>query len=301
MFYSLPARQLDKADSATTILHEQARRHEWTGAGQLSLKTFKGGTARYRVNNAHYLVDDQVYLLLNNQQTYAISVEAAETARVESFCLFFEDGLAEEVYYSLNTSTGKLLDCPQWTNTTRPLQFFERTYQRDASLDLMLAELQIRLTTTSNEATYPQIGWMQEQICRIMGRLLELHAQIYRETETLTALRRPTREELYSRLHQASDFIRACYDEPLTLDQIAQCACLSPNHLLRTFKQLFGQTPHQYLTAYRLEKACQLLKASPLSVTEISGRVGFESLGSFSWLFRRHFGVSPQQYRQQNG
>jgi AraC family transcriptional regulator len=76
-------------------------------------------------------------------------------------------------------------------------------------------------------------------------------------------------------------------------------AGLSPNHLLRMFKQAFGQTPHQYLTARRLERARHLLAHTDQPVTEICLSVGFASLGAFSWLFHRRVGVSPAEYRRQ--
>jgi len=65
------------------------------------------------------------------------------------------------------------------------------------------------------------------------------------------------------------------------------------------FKQAFGQTPHQYLTAKHLEHARHLLAHTDQPVTEICLSVGFASLGAFSWLFRRRVGVSPAAYRRQ--
>ncbi len=115
--------------------------------------------------------------------------------------------------------------------------------------------------------------------------------------EALPALRVATREELYRRLHNARDYIAATYHQPITLDEIARVACLSPTHFLRTFKQLFRQTPHQYLTAQRLRQAQKRLLTTDQSITEICYAVGFESVGSFSWLFRRHTGHSPAHYR----
>jgi AraC-like DNA-binding protein len=81
---------------------------------------------------------------------------------------------------------------------------------------------------------------------------------------------------------------------------MAAVACLSPNHLLRTFKQVFHQTPHQFITAVRLEEAQRLLCCTDDSITHICHAVGFTSLGSFGWLFLRRFGVSPRKYRRQN-
>ncbi|MCX6046668.1 MAG: AraC family transcriptional regulator, partial [Chloroflexi bacterium] len=73
--------------------------------------------------------------------------------------------------------------------------------------------------------------------------LLAIHHATYQEIETLPALRAATREELYRRLHWARDYIASAYSQPTTLETLARIACLSPTHFLRTFKQLFHQTP----------------------------------------------------------
>ncbi len=86
--------------------------------------------------------------------------------------------------------------------------------------------------------------------------------------------------------------------QPITLEEMARIACLSPNHFLRTFKQLFGQTPHQYLTALRLQHAQKLLRQNDLPVAGVCDAVGFASLGSFSRLFRLRLGVSPDAFRR---
>ena len=72
---------------------------------------------------------------------------------------------------------------------------------------------------------------------------------------------------------------------------------MAPHHFLRTFKQAFHQTPHQYLTQVRLERAKTLLLRTDTPVTDICMEVGFESLGSFSWLFSKRFRKSPSAFR----
>jgi AraC-like DNA-binding protein len=89
--------------------------------------------------------------------------------------------------------------------------------------------------------------------------------------------------------------------QPLTLSQIAEVAWLSTHHFLRLFKRTFHETPHQYLIRKRIERAKYLLAHTDLSVTDVCLEVGFESLGSFSWLFRRRVGASPETFRLQNG
>lgn len=86
------------------------------------------------------------------------------------------------------------------------------------------------------------------------------------------------------------------FAEPLDLDQIAREVHFSRYHFIRLFRSAFGVTPHQYLIRKRLEKAKELL-AGEMSVTDVCLAVGFQSLGSFSTLFQREVGRSPQQFR----
>lgn len=104
--------------------------------------------------------------------------------------------------------------------------------------------------------------------------------------------------DLYERLCRARRFIDESYDQPLDLTEISKQACLSRYHFLRLFRDTFETTPHQYLIHRRIEKAKELLRAPTLSVTDVCFEVGFQSLGSFSSLFRRCVGHAPISYRR---
>jgi AraC-like DNA-binding protein len=99
------------------------------------------------------------------------------------------------------------------------------------------------------------------------------------------------------RLHRARTFIERSYHLPLDLDQIAAQAYCSRFHVIRLFRRGLDQTPHQYLTRCRIERAKALLTDGDLGVTDICFAVGFRSVGSFSALFRRVVGTAPSTYR----
>ena len=98
-------------------------------------------------------------------------------------------------------------------------------------------------------------------------------------------------------LRRAHDMIDRDFAEPLNLDVLAREAGYSKYHFARAFAVAYGETPRAYLTRRRVERAKSLLRAANLSVTEICLVVGFESLGSFSALFRRLVGQTPSAYR----
>src|SRR5437660_6785499 len=103
--------------------------------------------------------------------------------------------------------------------------------------------------------------------------------------------------DIHQRLCRARNFIDECYDLPLDLREISKQACLSRYHFLRLFRDAFETTPHQYLIHRRIEKAKELLLSGRFSVTDVCFEVGFESLGSFSHVFRRLIGDAPVSYR----
>lgn len=87
------------------------------------------------------------------------------------------------------------------------------------------------------------------------------------------------------------------WTEPLDLDAVAAHAGYSRFHFVRVFKTVYGQTPGQYLTRRRIERAEELLRSANLSVTEICTLVGFSSLGTFSTRFKKQTGLTPSEYR----
>lgn len=98
-------------------------------------------------------------------------------------------------------------------------------------------------------------------------------------------------------VRRARRFLDRHYDTPITIKQLSREAALSPYHFIRLFRRTYRQTPHQYLVQQRIARAKELLRTTDLPITEICIAVGFESLGSFSTLFRKVAGISPSAYR----
>jgi transcriptional regulator GlxA family with amidase domain len=117
------------------------------------------------------------------------------------------------------------------------------------------------------------------------AQILKLHSQLY------------SKEYLLQQLIDAKHFIDINFAEKINLDELAIKACLSKFHLIRSFKTLYGITPHQHLIAVRIRHAKQLLQNNK-SIAEACVATGFESVTSFIGLFKKMTGYTPDLYRR---
>ncbi|MEJ7683615.1 MAG: AraC family transcriptional regulator [Segetibacter sp.] len=103
---------------------------------------------------------------------------------------------------------------------------------------------------------------------------------------------------LYKRIVQAKLFIDNHHAERIDINNIADEAYFSKFHFIRLFKNIYGKTPHHYLRQVRIDNAKYLLTKN-ISISEVCYLVGFESVTSFTGLFKKLVGSTPSAFQQQ--
>jgi AraC-like DNA-binding protein len=262
------------------------RYHVENFPGPLSIKAVIRGEAVWETESGRFPVDAHSYLLLNDSQVYSLNIDS--TSPVETFCIFFERGFVEDAWRSMTTPPRALLDDPF---NPAMIGFFERLRPQDTVSSVLTAMHRRVLSGEDSDAAF------EDQFHALAVRLLSVHANLSGERARLPAVRASTREELYRRLLRARQFLDDGAAARLSLAQVARSAALSPFHFHRLFTAVFRQTPHQYVSQKRLQRAARLLHETGMPVTDVCLETGFESLGSFSTLFRRRFGMPPSAYR----
>jgi AraC-like DNA-binding protein len=256
----------------------------------LSVKSVVSGAAFYRTRQGHFLIEEDSFLVLNEGQEYWLDI--SPRVKTETLCPFFEPGLVEDVSHCLVSSSDQQLD--EIETRRAETGFYERLYPKTGEIGQRLARLHEGLRTSRRDTP-----WLEDELYGFAAALVRLGHGTHREVASFPGSRPSTRAELYRRLHQARDYMESCFAQPLSVAAIARVACLSPYHFQRMFRQAFGSTPMQFLQARRLRAACRLLATTERPITSVCFDVGFESPGSFSWLFRREFGLSPRDFRRQ--
>ena len=95
------------------------------------------------------------------------------------------------------------------------------------------------------------------------------------------------------------NYLNENYEHKISLDQIAHNMYLSPVYISKIFKEETGESPINYLIKIRLEKARDILEHSEDgSIKNIATEVGYDDVYHFSKLFKKYYGISPQNYRK---
>ncbi|WP_443671973.1 helix-turn-helix domain-containing protein [Gemmiger sp.] len=131
------------------------------------------------------------------------------------------------------------------------------------------------------------------ELC-IKGALLRFLALLIAQSKALP----PAEKASTQRLRAVLQWISAHYSEPVCVaDAAALCQC-SPNHFMRWFRQMTGQTFIIFLREYRLNAAAEALRTTEDTILSISEQCGFENLSYFNREFKAHFGMTPREYRK---
>lgn len=99
---------------------------------------------------------------------------------------------------------------------------------------------------------------------------------------------------------EAQKYILSNLSGELSVQSISDSLRMHPAYLSRLYKLETGENISDYITRQKLEKALQLLKFSPLKIYEIAIEIGYQNPNYFIKVFKKHFGLTPQEYRNAN-
>ncbi|MBU3805360.1 MAG: AraC family transcriptional regulator [Candidatus Fournierella pullistercoris] len=150
-----------------------------------------------------------------------------------------------------------------------------------------------KLLQQSMRAIFEARGPQPQHEAAMVGHLYLFLSQLMEQTVKEDARAANTSSQY---VHGAIKYIQFNYSHNISIDDIAQAVGVSRSHLYRVFISNVGQSPIEYLTHYRIEEACCLLRQSQLSIAEIAVSVGFFDQFYFSRVFKKAKGVPPSRY-----
>ncbi|MBV9232004.1 MAG: helix-turn-helix transcriptional regulator [Chloroflexi bacterium] len=161
--------------------------------------------------------------------------------------------------------------------------------------DPLIQQIGLALKNEIDEGMITSSSIYAESLANALSAHLLRHYNVWKP-----ALREDVGKYSASTLRHVIEYIHDNIDQHLTLAELSLVADMSTYHFARTFKQVTGVTPHQYVLNVRIERAKELLLQGRLTIAEIASKVGFFDQSHFTRYFKRLVGVTPQTLLHQN-
>ncbi len=251
--------------------------------GPLSIFTNLSGQSEVTVEKRRVRIRPGTFFISNAGQPYTLEIQ--EKPVTETFNIHFGESFTQR-------AVGCLVASPEWllenAQATALIGFRNRVVPSGDSFQKIIRAIQ---------AGGHDLLYLEEQLFQLLGLLVEDEMNIIARRDRLPALKSSTKAEIMKRLMTAMDYLYTFYDKNPGLDELAAVSCLSKFHFLRLFRIAYRQTPHQFISSLKIQRAKELLHATKDEVKTIADALGFENSSSFSRAFHKAAGIYPSQYR----
>lgn len=218
-------------------------------------------------SNKKMIIDFPEATLNNPTQCLALGIDNQKIEETVNMYQSLTEILGDEqIPLQLNSQTCHLANDPNIEFLIQRLMntFIQTNKAKDALLDIMIKELIVRLLQTKAKLT------------------------LIKETSSLFD---------NNRMAFIVKYIREHFKENISVDCLAEKACMSTSNFYKKFKNTFGETPIDYLNTERIKFAKKLIRNSNKKIVEIAELAGFNSSSYFNRIFKKTEGITPNQYR----
>ncbi|MEM9832162.1 MAG: AraC family transcriptional regulator [Bacteroidota bacterium] len=137
----------------------------------------------------------------------------------------------------------------------------------------------------------------EELSMNVLESIYQDQHQRYILAKRVQAKKPSTQLETFKRLLVAYEYIHDNINNPISLEELAKVSSLSKFHLYDSFKNVYGQTPHQYINRHKVTKAKEYIEQGESSIGEVADLFGFNDIAVFSKLFKKIYGNPPSHYQ----
>jgi len=266
--------------------------HSGEHVSRLSIRTISDGYQYHKVNNKELILKKDNYLLINEGEEFHSEISVRKD--IEGILVAFDKADVWSLYNSLTKKERYLVDNP-FENNGGDIPVESQSVELSKQLQSLLRKVKNGILKESENSIY-----FEEIFMKILKKIFEDQNKLEKSIAQLACKKSSTKKEIFKRIRNSKDYIDGNLKEDLSLKVLSRIAMLSPFHYLRNFKKLYKVSPHQYLTAQRLDKAKFLLRDTDNTIGDICQQVGFVNSSSFTRLFSRHEGFTPHYYKLQS-
>lgn len=268
----------------TIYRYDQPAAPLWEEVRELHLCVIAQGRKRVTQNDVAHYYDPFTYLAISGNEPFLTEiVEASKEKPFLSFGLQLDNDLVREISADIIAER----QTTAFTTTREPREAvpppsFVSALDREM-MDAILRFLRALSTGADRRVLAPT--YLREIVYRA------LQAEQYSRL-----VERAARESANNPVSAIIAYVRDHIAEPLSVNEMAEQAFMSPSAFSHLFRDVTGRSPYQFVKEMRLNKARELLVEDESNVTQISKAVGYRSTSHFINEFRDRFGVTPRAF-----
>lgn len=247
------------------------------------------GTASLWVDDRRIRIEEGDHFALNAERP--VRGEFVGSSQLRAALLCFRLGLPEEIAFAANDTAASVLDTGGISGSVAP-PLVERIVVDDRFVASTLGYI-----VNQAEQGLTDDVWYEEQFQFLLVHVLAKQQSRLLALRNLDAFRRGARHEMLRRIDRARDYMLSCFEQPLSLREIAQQAFLSSFHFARLFRLVEGVTTYDFLQRRRAGCARNLLTRTQLPLDEVARRSGFNSRVTLFRVCKQYFQRSPSLLR----
>jgi AraC family transcriptional regulator len=253
----------------------------------ISLKYVLNGNENYTLGNKLFELTDNQFVVTNKFSECKVRID--KTNSNTGICIDLDENYFSDIIHSL-FFPNQIDSLNQNISFFMSDELFSQGSFATGNLKMMLQ----KLVSFSNHGQ--ALIFKDDFLRNITYELILKQQKIIKEFNNISAIKSSTKKELYARLLQAKKLILDSGNCRLTIKEIAKMVCLSEFRFHHLFKETFGMTPLKYQTKVMMKKAVTLYSEKNISWTEVSEKIGYTDLQTFSKVFKRVYGASPKHF-----
>ena len=257
----------------------------------LSIKYVVDGIERYKVNGVNNKLLNGHCLIVNNGSEVLSECGTGRNLHEVNWgmSIFLTPAIVAEVLEVNKTWSKDLLVTPGKIFAA-PL-FYDGIIRNNFFTDF----LKKQFTGLNNSLSDGELD--EGYYYAISENLLQFQHNISRHMYAINKVKLSTRQEILKRVLVAKEMIEDNCLQNVDLNFIAKECCLSKYFLIKSFKQVFNTTPHQYQIYLKINRAKMLLKHKEMSVSDVAAHLNYPNIFSFSRQFRSVTRYSPTSFK----
>ncbi len=271
----------------------------------ISLEHLKRSSG-FDMRSNHFHNEYEIYLLLEGERLFFFNNRSYHVRKGN--LILVDSNLIHMTHSTPDDTTGynriilyidkaKMMDFDAKFSHLNLVSFFREHYGVYDLTDDQLKEFLDMYETLKREFDHRE----RQYKSMIEMAVIRYFIRFMRENPYLTPVKDETsvhKSSKYQTIYAIADYISEHYAETISLDRLAGEFYLSKFYLSRSFKEVTGYGINEYVNILRTKRAKQLLEETTLSVSEIAGMTGYESITYFEKIFKTYMTVSPLKYRK---